>query len=84
AWEWPKNKPNSNPIQSQFNPKQTQFNPKQTQFVERAKINAFAWIRSFTMVYYDFLADFTTLRVPILKTAESFICDRRTLCLPQQ
>ena len=27
-----KNKPNSNPIQSQFNPKQTQFKPKQTQF----------------------------------------------------
>ena len=27
----PKNKPNSNPIQSQFNPKQTQFNPIQSQ-----------------------------------------------------
>jgi len=27
-----KNKPNSNPIQSQFNPKQTQFKPIQTQF----------------------------------------------------
>ena len=28
----PKNKPNSNPIQSQFNPIQTQFKPIQTQF----------------------------------------------------
>jgi hypothetical protein len=26
------NKPNSNPIQSQFRPKQSQFKPKQTQF----------------------------------------------------
>jgi len=26
-----KNKPNSNPIQTQFNPIQTQFKPKQTQ-----------------------------------------------------
>ncbi len=32
AWLVPKNKANSNPIQTQFNPKQTQFNPIQSQF----------------------------------------------------
>jgi hypothetical protein len=31
-WLRPKNKANSNPIQTQFKPKQTQFNPIQTQF----------------------------------------------------
>ncbi|MBC8469033.1 MAG: hypothetical protein H8D56_06135 [Planctomycetes bacterium] len=62
--ERPKNKPNSNPIQTQFKPKQTQLkpisNPMQSQFVERPKMNAFAWIRSFTIVFCDFLAEFTT------------------------
>ena len=28
---------------------------------------AFAWIRSITLIYCDLLAEFTTLRVPILK-----------------
>jgi len=29
---------------------------------KRLKMNAFAWIRSFTIVFCDFLAEFTTLK----------------------
>ena len=36
TWSIGKNKPNTNPIQSQSKPKQTQFKPKQTQFQDPA------------------------------------------------
>ena len=49
--ERPKNKPNSNPIQSQFNPKQTQFKP----ISKPNKPNS-------QKAKYDFLAEFTTLK----------------------
>ena len=50
-----KNKANSNPIKPKTN-------PIQSQFVEKAKFNAFAWIRSLTMILIMLLADFTTLK----------------------
>jgi hypothetical protein len=69
TWQSGKTKP----IQTQFKAKQSQFwakikgvkaktNPIQTQFDERPKMNAFAWIRSHTMVLLMLLADFTTLK----------------------
>ena len=38
--------------------KQTQFKPN----YRKAKMNAFAWIKSFTIVFCDLLAEFTTLK----------------------
>ena len=58
-----KNKPNSKPIQTQSKPIlgqyqgcQSQNKPKQTQ-----KMNAFTWIMSVTMIYYNILMAFTAL-----------------------
>jgi Zn-dependent protease with chaperone function len=55
------------PIQSQFKPNKANFkantNPKQSQtnpICRRAKMNAFAWIRSLTMILIMLLAKFTT------------------------
>jgi hypothetical protein len=50
------------PIQTQLKPIQTQLKPKQSQFVERAKMNAFAWIENLTIVLIMLLAEFTTLK----------------------
>ena len=49
-----KNKPNSNPNKANY---------------RKTKMNAFVWIRSFTMKYCDFLADFTTLKGANAETA---------------
>jgi hypothetical protein len=43
-------------------PKQTQLKPIQSQFVEKAKMNAFAWIENLTIVLIMLLAEFTTLK----------------------
>ena len=55
--------------QSQFKPNLSQNKPNLSQYKanskpisERAKMNAFAWVRSFRMRYCDFLADFITLK----------------------
>ena len=53
------------PNLSQFKANLTQNKPNQSQFVERTKMNAFAWIRSFTIVFVIFSRYLPPLRVPI-------------------
>ncbi len=50
-------KANSNPIKANFSQLQGLAKPKQTQ-----KMNAFTWIRSVIMIYYDILMVFDTFR----------------------
>ena len=54
--------PKTNPIQTQLKPKQTQFKPIQTQLLQILTLNAFAWIKSLTIILEMLLADFTTLK----------------------
>jgi hypothetical protein len=56
------NKANSNPIKPISNPNKPNSKPKQTQSKPILKMKAFAWIRNPTMVYYDLLAYFITLK----------------------
>jgi len=68
-WLRRKNKPNSNPIKPITNPIKANTNPIQTQskpISARAKMNPFAWVRTFTIVLIMLLADFTTLKGAII------------------
>ena len=44
-WLFRQTKPKTNPIKANSKPIKANTNPIQTQFVERAKMNAFAWIK---------------------------------------
>ena len=52
----------TNPIQTQFKPKQTQYKANSNPISERAKLNAFAWIKSLVIILEMLLADSTTLK----------------------